>query len=521
MNTLQLTIPARFDKAARGLKIKPREISQWLDDLPYLDALRAARAAREQLRLLNRQPIAAAQRLDILAAFQHSYRRLRASVGAAGADELLSVHKHIAQELAFGYKICVHDLVNKRLALGQRKLLAPAICGALDNIGRHMTHYFSAYQQIPRALWCESVMLFRFSQRRQLDRQACRLADGRLLSPARVFLTMALLRAADPYRLPPGFAWGLRRYLGRQVEQGCLEGGAEDEGRPLPLPIESRFDGCEGTDAPPLQVDVSRLVRCLEADVGKLEGKADPAALGFDGQPAAGVAQVLARLARTWREPPERKAERSDAHQRIELTAGLDAAWYVLNGKRAFEPALYHRPDQDSEIDLAVIPLRHSAVEQRTFPIVRCNSLDRSSGGLAVQFPGEGEAPPQVGQLAALHRAGGGGGWVVAVCRWLIEQDGGRHHTLGLQYLAREARAVVLRVSDPSVAGDTFQPAIAAGQKRGSQRLQTLIAHAGTYTAERPLTLFDHGIKQSIVCTQLLEATPVFERFVYEDAAEE
>ena len=78
LTTLQLTIPAQNDNRP-GVKIKPREVCEWLDNLPYLDLPRAAQAASKQLRLMNRQMLAPAARLEILGHFLGTYKRLNES----------------------------------------------------------------------------------------------------------------------------------------------------------------------------------------------------------------------------------------------------------------------------------------------------------------------------------------------------------------------------------------------------------------------------------------------------------
>ena len=522
MTTLQLTIPAQLDKAPRGVKIRPRDLSEWLDNLPYLDVLRAAQAAREQLRLLNRQPVAASQRLQILDAFQLSYQRLQGAVQSdkEAGGEILTQLRHLSQELAFGYKIVVNDLVNKRVPLGLKRQLGPALCGALENIGLHMTHYFTAHQAVPRALWCESVKLFHFAKQHKLDRQAIQLADGRRVSAARVFLTTALLRAADPYQLPPGTAWPLRCYLARHIEQGCLEGADDTLRTPLPLTIESRFDGCEATDTRPLQVDVSRLVELMEADIKRLRDKTAPQVPEFPDHTVTTVTQVLERLVSAWRQQRERRAERSNVHQHLEVATGLEAAWYVLNRRRPFDPETFCAPDRDNEIDLALTPGMERANRQ-DYDIVDCLTLDHSTGGLSLRYRASGGEHPQVGQLVALHRADtpAHSGWVIAVCRWLVEHGPGHDCELGLQYLAREARPVTLYL--PAASGAGYQPAIASQQKRGERRLHTLLTHTGIYAPGRQFDLFDKGVKQTVRCAELLETAAGFERFVYTTTAED
>ena len=85
MTALQLTIPAQ-NSSRPGVKIKPREVYEWLDNLPYLNLPRAAQAASQQLRLMNRQTLAPAARLEILGHFLGTYQRLNESLPAKPTD---------------------------------------------------------------------------------------------------------------------------------------------------------------------------------------------------------------------------------------------------------------------------------------------------------------------------------------------------------------------------------------------------------------------------------------------------
>ena len=118
VSSLQLTIPAQEDDG-RGNKVKARDVRAWLDNLPYLDLQRATRLASEQLRIMNRQVIAPAGRLDMLDAFMQAYYRLADSLpmNPADAEAIQMVLKRLCQDIGFGYKIVVHQLVNKKSRL--------------------------------------------------------------------------------------------------------------------------------------------------------------------------------------------------------------------------------------------------------------------------------------------------------------------------------------------------------------------------------------------------------------------
>jgi len=82
---LQLTIPAQ-DRTGPAIRIKPRDVREWLENLPYLDLQRAANIASQQLRIMNRQPMATTARVETLGDFLRAYQRLGESVPSTASS---------------------------------------------------------------------------------------------------------------------------------------------------------------------------------------------------------------------------------------------------------------------------------------------------------------------------------------------------------------------------------------------------------------------------------------------------
>jgi hypothetical protein len=103
---------------------------------------------------------------------------------------------------------------------------------------------------------------------------------------------------------------------------------------------------------------------------------------------------------------------------------------------------------------------------------------------------------------------------VLAVCRWLVEPDTGAGFDIGLQYLARDARPVVIRPRAPIDGYGQYQPALAIQHNRGDQPLHTLIAHTGLLAPGTSVTVHDRGTQYSLRCVELLDSGTGFERLV-------
>jgi len=511
---LQLTIPAR-DKTL-VMKIRPRQVREWLDNLPYLDPERAARLASQQLRLMNRQPLAAGARLETLGDFLAAYHRLGESLpaGAADAEAARQRLKRLCQDMGFGYKIVVHELASARARLLEGRNLSLGLVGAMHTLGMQLMHYYGSYQRAPRSLWNECLALYRYARKRGRHTGHASLPGLGEIQLEAVFSQIALLQHANPYGLAPGMALALQRYLGMHAPLAVLDTEATTPDNAPCIQLAAQQQPPAGLAAQTLRLHLGDLLKQLATDIGTLQRHRQARSIGLPGEvPATVLLQTLQQLHELWSSPRERSKERARAHATIELVTGLDAAYCVLNNERHFDPALFLASGHDEVIDLGRRPARERAAQQ---PPARmpCLSLNRSTGGVALSYRGETQAAaPRVGQLVAVRRAGSANpaGWVLAVCRWLQQAEAGAGFELGLQYLAREARPVVIR---PLIAGDGYhQPALATRQQRGDESLQTLIVHAGALQAGASVTVYDQGRQYALRCVELMEAGCGFERF--------
>jgi hypothetical protein len=238
----------------------------------------------------------------------------------------------------------------------------------------------------------------------------------------------------------------------------------------------------------------------------------------------AGIAvdALLRSLVQTrdhWRHYPTRASDREETRTRVELICGYDAVYCAINNGRRFDPKLFVTPGQDETIDLGAATPPAADNTPAAEPVVfSCAGVNHSRGGLAVRYRGPLTPHPRVGQLLALRRASSQAkkaDWVVAVCRWLTEPEGDKGFELGIQYLAREPRAVLIRARTESGSAGDYQAAIAATQRRRGQGVETLITRSGDIQEGGLATLSEQGRQQQVRYSERLESGPGFERFIY------
>jgi hypothetical protein len=514
VNDLQLTIPAQDD--SRTVKVRAREVRAWLDNLPYLDLQRAARLASHQLRLINRQRLPAGARLQITGDFLATYTRLGEALPAREdpADRTGQLLKRLCQDIGFGYKIVVQDLAASRTRLLEGRNLSLSLLGAMHTLGVQLLHYYASYQSAPRALWHECLALYRFA--RQRGRHTCSanlpgVGERQLDS---TFRGIALLRYANPYGLGPGMALALQHYLNLHTELGRLEYGEPEEDAGPFITLTDSAQQAPPAAAESLRIALPALLDQIRRDIETLERYRLARSIGLsEDVPGTAFLHTLRRLLAAWESSRSRGQEREAAHATIELVVGFDSCYCVLNQGRPFEAALSLTAGQDDCIDLgSPAPPERSATSEPVATIP-CHSLNRSPGGVALSYRGADGSPPRVGQLLALRRARTAANrWVLGVCRWLVEVESGAGFDIGVQYLARDARPVVIRASDAAGGYGDYRPAFSTSRKQVEPPVHMLLTQPGTGVPGERLTVQERGRQYSLRCVELLEAGPGFER---------
>jgi hypothetical protein len=512
---LQLTLPARENP--RPLKLRPREVQTWLDNLPYMDLSRTCRLASHQLRLMNRQVVPPAARLEILGQFLAAYHRLSESVPGtpAGTQQVRPLLKRLCQDLGFGYKIVVHELADTRCRFLEGRNLSAALLGALHVLGLQLLHYYRNYQRAPRALWTECLALYRYARATGRQAFSAPLPGAGKVELDATFRLIALLRLSNPYRLPQGMIMALEHYLRLNVQLGVVETGRPAREGVSRVLISADDQSSGNAAEAPLTLNLAELVKQLKRDIGALKQNRPTRSLGLPASvPADPLLRTLEQLLTDWESAPSRGNERQAAQAKVELVSGIDAAYCVLNRGRCFDRRLFQDPGADNVIDLGHRALPEDRPPAPAPTVSLCLTLNRSRGGVALSHCGDAALCPQVGQLVAVRRATGPAspGWVLAVCRWRAENDSGSGFDIGLQYLARKARSVVIRW--PSGSGYPFRPALMADQRRGTQPVISLITQGGDILPGQHIGVYDRGKQHQLRCLERLESGVGFERLL-------
>lgn len=531
---MHLNLPDQ--RPSPGVDTRPGPLRAWLASLPYVDAANSAAAALERLRDINHQPLSAAQRLELLAAFRHGYTRLHDTLrdSLRHQDPLqpsrtTTLLADFTEAMSHGYKYALRDTFNERPRWGRTKLLSEAAHYSLYFLALLLVCRYQAYQPVADHSWREIGDLVRCAETETLT--PLRDSDFPFgtgeLHALNGYRQLVLLRLADPYRLPSGLIWEAYGYLAGKAQQ--IELLLQPPGDALPtgvygLPLDHEPHRSLPVPSSGVErsswrwLDARELLRTAQLDLDRILSGAPPQRLGFSARLSGGdAAQLLGRMLGQWAHDPQRKAPRFNSNQNVDLTPGLEGAYFFLNHCNAFDPSAYTAPADDDDIDFSRDPRRGSAVPAQDFRLIACPTRNRSSGGLSLHLAPVHDLALRIGQLLLLTptdaAAGPGRDWLVGVVRWLVSKDIAGTE-LGIQYVARNPLPVALRAT--SGPAQNAHPALKSDLPlAGGQRLLTLIAPRGLFKPRAILELHQSGQARQLRCDHLLETGLGFDRFSY------
>lgn len=528
----QLAIP--------GVDTRPGPLREWLGALPYVDSEKTATRIIERLRDINHQRLPAGHRLELLAAFRHSYGRLHDALrdGARqqdlpGPPHALALLTDLTEAMAFGYKYALRDALAERPRWGRNRQPAEAANYCLHFLALQLLCHYQAYHPVSDHSWREIGDLVRFAEAQSTP--ATRdpdmpYAQGELHVLAG-YRQLAALRLADPYRLPNGQIWEAYGYIAGKCAQIQLSNqcpGDPAAGLPAGVygvsldhePYQSLPAPASGVERASWRwLDARELLRSAQLDLDRVLSGTHPHRVGFSNRLTGGEAiQLLGRLLGQWSHSPERKTPRFNSTQPVEVVPGLAAAYYFLNNCSAFNPLDYAAADDEDAIDYSMGLKRLPPDPAGHFRLVSCPTRNRSSGGLALQLEALHELNLRVGELVLLNAPGlapgAGRDWLIGVVRWLIRQEGAGAE-LGIQYVARTVIPAAVRAT--SGAHQSHGPALKHELPLANgQRLAVLITPRGLYRPKAILELQYADQTRQIRCSHLLETASGFDRFSYE-----
>ena len=543
-----LRVPAAESTARADLDLRSRRIQEWIRQLPLADAQESCRRLHKLLQTANRTPLDPAARHRFADAVHDTVgqvsRVLVRGISHRGfpltgrALQQADLCTAVQRELADTYKLVAADsLQGGRI---DRKLLAPAVQHAMQQLGRLLLDHYTLYAPAPGGLWLDLHRLYRIAEDHGLLTPAAN--SRRAPAGARIgelYRQSLLISLSNPYRLRRGelgravtLASALAHKLilsPRPTEHGAFQVRTEQDRPPFVRAHEHDTGGVR-------YIDLSAVAAALEQDTHAQHNEPE--------------LQLRQRLLALWRRPPRRGFNRISQSTQIRVGVGLNTAHFLLereappiptpatpaspalgvvppmeslaetetrvsfdthwydNGSEHFYPtASQPRPAQPYPMPGTVLP----EPEYRDF---LWRTVDVSARGCCLQWDSDSPSAAKVGEVVTLREAEGGN-WTVGVIRWMqYEREQGLK--LGIEILAPGAEAVVTRSAVPNPGAATRDTALELAAVRAVGQPPSLILSANEHHVGETLEMLRRGRPKRIRLSAELERNGNFVHFVYE-----
>jgi hypothetical protein len=513
----------------------------WLEHVPLANVGTAQAGFLDQLEELNRSPLSAASRLEILEALREAVhfvqieqakrfanRALPMAQAEAAAFEATSV---LWDEMRAGYMRCLDAALHKDAAMvAQAALLSQR---ALAYLGLKMFHHYRAYREVPAEDWRDLHASYAHAEALDVAEEPVKdflNRDVQDTSPRIAYARAVLMGLANPNELAQRQLTFVAFLLERWASK--LEVSAkpvlESEGiAPLVVDLagervpERTSASAEAKEA--RYLDTRKLAKSLRNRVALLRKGESPArlALGEDCvQPSC--EQMLVYLYRQWCQGKSTRAlERRSGGANAEACTEMAAIHYYMSGQ------VFKQPNEQSELtqkqreEIATfgrVSTRHEDEYSHAqgFLVEQWRVDDESAQGMRLvrksSDPGKRCAH---GQLVGVRPAEGAK-FMLAQVRWLMQAANGDLHA-GLRLLPGLPSPVAVRGTGLNVQHQPFVPAIALSAVAALNAPPSLVLPSGWYRPKRIVEVNAESTTK-VRLTEIIERGSDFERVVYENA---
>jgi hypothetical protein len=519
------------------VETRPKQVAEWLATLPLTNLSDSSRSVLDALSALNRSKVPEDTRLKLLELYRTTIVSLASALEAQFSGQPLplpeksriiaSQARQLQTELAYGYKIILLDLANRKLSFGSNKQLPLIVERAIGSLSRMLVVCYQTYAPTPAGVWAEMHVLFTYAVEQGIQDEP--VADqGRQSSVNLAYKQALLLALLDPYRLMQGEVNKVLEYL------NLLGGHAHLQ----PLMQTSNPSGFFlvrlDSDKPPralahdttvtdartdILLNTIELARLLHQQISQLETGVDPKALQL---PFAakdfGYPNLLRRMLKHWGIAPKRLFNRVQHDAKMEICAGIRSIHHFLSGDLSGGVVGSAGETSEHETTEITLELANSPLDKashQTYVSRNWLIINESAGGLALAKDPKTDVQVRVGEIIGL-RPEDSEGWNIGVVRW-VSSENPNHLQLGAQMIAPTATPVMLRPLITS-SGTPFQPALLLPEIPALKQPATLVCLRGGFIPQREFLLDQNGIPQNVRASKLLEQTATFDLFEFTPA---
>lgn len=454
MDDLVLAVPPKTRAWPNDLGSK--RARTWVEQLPIVDSVEAARQIYRTLYHLNRSALQPEDRLELTGLYgdpvasvsdQLSRHLARLEFPLAGSKrKLADFLRELHVEMAYGYKTAVRELIDRRWRR-RDELLPAAIERSIYHLSQVLSRSYRAYLPAPAGIWKEIHALYAYAERAGLAEM------GSPGSPRRAYLKALLLGAAGPYQLAPEESAQVESIIDQCVARASLRLPDPRADRLDRFVVDLRSDGpavwrpIESVDPAHRVLEVGSVVAFLNRAAERMRhgGSGRRSGLVVDMLDSA-LLQLIDRLTQFLGTPTTRRHRRIRSDRMMAVGTGFAAAHFFVSGEVGVEAPgsrirLLRRQIEELMGDAADWETRHLADESDSYQLQNWFVRDQGPAGLALVRDGAARLHLRNGDLVVLGQERGR--WDVGIVRWLKSPDAERVE-MGVELLPGVPEAVTL-----------------------------------------------------------------------------
>lgn len=503
---LALNIPSIKEDVILLAETRPAKIAESLTEWQKKRPEEFASDLHDELYLLNRQGVSAANRLQALEAYFPYVSRCAELLEKNYDDSLLplpenaktSAHKaeSLWLETGYGYKLVLTELKKQLIKFGTEKSSALAIYRAIHAISAYKTVYHQTYVTPPPLVWSDLHQLYFYAVKLgihniEIETQSKHPDAKALPTIEDVYKHSLLMTLAEPEQLTQHEMLLIDHYLTHHIRRTAITAANPQQGSPGVFIIELDSDKAptiysKQKEAIDPQSDALLqtldIVVAMHEDLKSLQnhqlpksGSIPPNSIRND------YISLLTHLIKNWGVSPKRIFNRTKKNGSIELFTGLKAV--------------------------------HAALSEGSITPSRWDILNISPNGMAIRRQDGAENDISVGALVGIKTKTASHITIGIVRR---ANCGNRDRLdIGLQLISPQADSLIARIDDRNYSETILMlPQIAAVNQPA-----TIIAPRGTYSPARTLSIEGSSSVKKIMLTKLVECTHLIERIQYSNIA--
>ena len=528
------SIPKRRTSTGTHVETRPIYIEEWLDSLPYIDFNKTSQLLLEATAETNKESIKPEARLELVSLYHRPYQYYLESQIKSGAQhtlqsmetmqEQIAVLKQIAVNLGRACSLSIEENLHRKTIWRQKKSPLPAMLMQMHYLSHALIFSYLEYTPAPENIWRELNGLYYHAENRGQQHTTVIPPGGDPNKDAgtitNTYKSILLSSMVDPYHLPFGAIWEIYIQLRTWSEQARIMAYEQTndpagiyvidlEGDTPPVAF-GKFD--------PATVQGShRIIRTTELGVlanKSLEQLNAGKGLDKDVRLSAFYAkQILTQMSSAWSLPAVRYSPRVRSEGPIQVTSGMNAIYFYLNGKQEFvEPRTQETEHVITDVGGANEPVTRWS---QGYTLDQWEIVDQGPGGFAICKKVKPKVPVKVGDLVGITRDTGGditgNSLALGAIRWLLV-SGDRDYKIGIQTIAAEIIPAAIRAVSGSAVDTRFKRAIIAGDFSDSAE-NSVITSAGLFKANGEYELIIDGKTLQVRTESLVETTASFNYF--------